>query len=397
MSDSSVLVHCDGVRVRVESYGWTSFPAYASVVYTPYFDVTEAERSEGAEHGAVSAVADVDSAVVRLHLVPEAELDDLRAAVERAAPLRPVPVEIHRSLLLTQPGPGRPRDALDPNGRFVYRSDPRSREVDLWASDVALLLLESARLVRTVVVSLLVEERNHVPVHASCVALDGRAVVFTGSSGSGKTTLALAAMQRLGARFITNDLVMLRAADDPPESRHGVRVRAFGMPLPVRMATGTLQGLGLLGNLDPYQEVLPFVEAPDWRERERKIEVGSGRVASWFGTAPLPSAELACLVWPRLADGADATSAPVPRREVPGKLYAEVPVFDPAWPVWTGFGYPAPLSLPPAAAGLVADCAGIDAMELRGGRDVHAAVDTLARFLAAGTAGHRGSVDPEVA
>ncbi|GGW75547.1 phosphoenolpyruvate carboxykinase (ATP) [Streptomyces caelestis] len=384
MSMPRVCISCEGLSVGVESDGWDSFHTYASVAYEPYFRVAENAGKNS-------------DALVRLHLVPAQEVEARRAEVTRAGLLRPVPIEIHRSLLIDQPRPGGVRNAVDRTGRFVYRSDPGRRQVDLWAADPEALLLEGVRVVRTVLVSLLVQERNCVPVHASCVAVDGKAVVFAGSSGSGKTTLALAAMQRLGGLFITNDLVMLRATDDSEASVGHTAVKAFGIPLPVRMAAGTLRGLGLLRHLDPYQEVFPFVAASDWRERERKIEVGSRRVASWFGTTPLPSAGLACLVWPRLTAGDRAGLAVVPAQEVPGRLHAEAPIFDPAWPVWTGFGYPAPLPLPPAALRLVEECGKIDAVQLRGGRDVDAAIDVLGNFLSDGTVVRSGSAGPEVA
>ncbi|MFJ7095865.1 HPr kinase/phosphorylase [Streptomyces mirabilis] len=353
-------------------------------MYSPYFQVAETSQKG-------------NDALVRLHLVPKHELEARRADVARSPLLRPVPIEISRNLLITQPSPGGVRKAADQSGVFVYQSDPQRRHVDVWAASPGPLLLEGVRVVRTVLVSLLVHERAHVPVHASCVALHGRAVMFTGSSGAGKTTLALAAMRRLGARFVTNDLVMLRVADDRVSETGRATVTAFGMPLPVRMAAGTLQNLGLLQHLDPYQEVFPFVDTPDWHERERKIEIGSHRVASWFGTTPQPSADLACLVWPRVATGDVAGLTALPAREVPGRLRAEIPDFDPAWPVWTGFGYPAPLPMPHAAV-VSEECAKADALELRGGRNVDAAIDALADFLESrASAASASSADPEVA
>lgn len=52
-----------------------------------------------------------------------------------------------------------------------------------------------------------------VTLHASCVALDDRGLLITGSSGSGKSTLALQLMA-YGALLVSDDYVELRADGD---------------------------------------------------------------------------------------------------------------------------------------------------------------------------------------
>ena len=49
-------------------------------------------------------------------------------------------------------------------------------------------------------------------LHASCVALDGRAVLILGGSGSGKSSLALELMAR-GAELVSDDRVRLFRQD----------------------------------------------------------------------------------------------------------------------------------------------------------------------------------------
>ena len=49
-------------------------------------------------------------------------------------------------------------------------------------------------------------------VHASCVALDRRAVLLRGASGCGKSALALQLMA-LGATLVADDRVILRLRD----------------------------------------------------------------------------------------------------------------------------------------------------------------------------------------
>jgi hypothetical protein len=61
------------------------------------------------------------------------------------------------------------------------------------------------------VAGILLHQRSRLPLHASCVVLDGRAIVLSGSSASGKSLLA-AALVRRGARLAADDLCVLDAS-----------------------------------------------------------------------------------------------------------------------------------------------------------------------------------------
>jgi serine kinase of HPr protein (carbohydrate metabolism regulator) len=50
-------------------------------------------------------------------------------------------------------------------------------------------------------------------IHASCVAIDGRAVLLAGGSGSGKSDLALRLIDR-GAALVSDDYTQVRGAGD---------------------------------------------------------------------------------------------------------------------------------------------------------------------------------------
>lgn len=75
---------------------------------------------------------------------------------------------------------------------------------------------------------------NGQPIHASCVAVDGRAILLRGPSGSGKSDLALRLIEA-GAFLVADDQVVLEAVGgvlfaNPPEPLAGmIEVRGIGI------------------------------------------------------------------------------------------------------------------------------------------------------------------------
>lgn len=103
------------------------------------------------------------------------------------------------------------------------------------------------------------------PVHASCVALDGRAVLLIGASGSGKSDLALRLVDR-GWTLVADDYVHLRPAHgrllaSPPDRIAGqMEVRNVGL-VSLPFASDIPVCLAVL--LDREPERLP--EPGEWR------------------------------------------------------------------------------------------------------------------------------------
>lgn len=84
-------------------------------------------------------------------------------------------------------------------------------------------------------------------LHASCVAIGGRAILITGPSGAGKSDLALRLIDR-GATLVSDDQVILEIAESqltaaaPPTIAGKMEVRGLGIvamahagPMPVAL------------------------------------------------------------------------------------------------------------------------------------------------------------------
>lgn len=106
-----------------------------------------------------------------------------------------------------------------------------------------------------------------VPHQASCVAIDGRAILIEGAPGSGKSWLALTLIDR-GAELVADDGLIL-------EARHG---QLFARPHPNITGLIEVRNLGLLPMPALVEAVVAlvlvldsdaprFIEAPEQCER----------------------------------------------------------------------------------------------------------------------------------
>lgn len=96
-------------------------------------------------------------------------------------------------------------------------------------------------------------------LHASCVAIDGRAVLIEGRSGSGKSDLALRLIDR-GAKLVSDDYTVLvrerdRLLAQPPATIAGkIEVRGIGI---VDMPHGERVPVALVVCLSDQVERMP--------------------------------------------------------------------------------------------------------------------------------------------
>ncbi len=117
-------------------------------------------------------------------------------------------------------------------------------------------------------------------VHATAVAIDGRAVLLLGASGSGKSDLALRLIDR-GAKLIADDQTRLRRREEaliasaPSEIKGLIEVRGLGIvavptlaEAPVRLAVELVRS-----------EAVERLPEPDWAEflgvRVRRIKLAA--------------------------------------------------------------------------------------------------------------------------
>lgn len=140
------------------------------------------------------------------------------------------------------------------------------------------------------VLAFCLELRGVVTLHASAVAVDGRAVAFLATHGGGKSSLAAASM-RQGADLLTDDLLALDVEDGAVRARPGYpQMRMW--PAAAEHFTGAVER---------WPRVLSGMG-------KRRIEVGEGGFGA-FQPAPVPLA--AILLPEHRADAAEVCLEPV--------------------------------------------------------------------------------------
>jgi hypothetical protein len=131
-----------------------------------------------------------------------------------------------------------------PDGRWVVGAPP-SGPAWRWERLVVAQVLPLAAVLRGMEI-----------LHASAVALSGRAVAFLGASGAGKTTLAGRILAR-GARLVTDDVLAVDLADEAVRAHRGGAVARIdpqelrSMTFDERRVLGKVQARGEKWHLAP--------------------------------------------------------------------------------------------------------------------------------------------------
>ncbi len=143
------------------------------------------------------------------------------------------------------------------------------------------------------------------PIHASCVARDGRGLLLSGPSGAGKSSLALACA-RAGWRFVSDDVTYARR--DRPEILLG-RSRWLRLKPGARML---------------FPELVDFEERPD-PDGGEAFEL---RAVEDLQLATAGECEVAATIFLERTVGA-AELQPVPAEQAFERLPADLPLADP--------------------------------------------------------------------
>lgn len=127
----------------------------------------------------------------------------------RLGEVPPLEDAIRLGTLVTYHRDGRVRIEIPGVAAYLIRGGSEvviEPQIRLDAHDIRVFLLGS-------VVGVLCHQRGELPLHGSCVEVDGRAVVLSGLSGTGKSTLA-ATLVAQGARFIADDVSVVTRAGE---------------------------------------------------------------------------------------------------------------------------------------------------------------------------------------
>jgi hypothetical protein len=233
---------------------------------------------------------------------------DLAVSVAQVPPPRGAAAEPEVCWESPEPGPsGGPDTSLERRGPWWRMSFDGVGEFWIGAARVVAVPAPGAapelvelRLLGPVLAFCL-EQRGVVTLHASAVAVDGRAVGFLATHGGGKSSLAAASMRR-GADLLTDDLLALDV------EKGAVRARP-GYP---QMRMWPAAAAHFTGDVERWPRVLAGLG-------KRRIEIGDGGFGA-FHPATVPLA--AILLPEHRPDAAEVRLEPVPPAEAVMTLLA---------------------------------------------------------------------------
>jgi hypothetical protein len=137
----------------------------------------------------------------------------------------------------------------------------------------------------------LLQQRGLLPLHASAVAIDGRAVAFIAPAGSGKSTMAMH-LQHRGHRVICDDICAVEVGDGMALLRPGLRNLKLWRASLGAIAR-TPDGLEpVLADMDKYR--VPIDASGDAPGEDHAFDLAAVVLLGWgdeLSIAPLPGAE----------------------------------------------------------------------------------------------------------
>ncbi len=107
---------------------------------------------------------------------------------------------------------------------------------------------------------------GRVPYHMSSVALNGRALAFTGDSGAGKTTWAGLIMKHFGARLLTDDMAFVHKSAD------GLYAQITGGMKRLRLREDSVE---LLDAKKTNRDFQSRIESYDYEGASETVKVGA--------------------------------------------------------------------------------------------------------------------------
>jgi hypothetical protein len=205
-------------------------------------------------------------------------------------------------------------------------------------------------LIEFAVFTLAARTQRLVPLHAACVARNGRAVLLMGASGSGKSTAALHSLLQ-GLDFVSEDSVFVM-----PDT-----LRATGLANFLHVRSDSLRWLARARDREAIRKSPVIRRRSGVRKFEVDLRRGNYRLA-----AAAPTITSVVFMSAQNAGGHPLLTL-LPKSAVPAKLAALQP-YAASQPQWSGFSR---------------NLSGLDAFELRRGRHPLEAVDALRELLGA--------------
>ena len=243
---------------------WDAVLEWSDLCLLPYLKIGKGQQRIAkiiCHYGvAETLTANGERKTVRIHLKREAEADV---------------VDDHHLTLRTREG-------------VVYKVADDAIEI-FYPDKTEDSLRDPARLCREIVYNSL-PEGSWYHLHASAVARDGKAIVFTGSGGAGKTTLIC---RLLGNKyhnrifdFVSNDQVWIDVSTQP--------MKIVGSPFPIRVGYGAMISTPeLAASLHLYKDHFQLINR-DWKTKLHQYSVKE--FTGFFGRNICTEAEVSAIV-----------------------------------------------------------------------------------------------------